>query len=76
MAYGLGMNTESTIEASIARSVSHTEIVKIAVKGIAVALTEVNMHSEEYDHTTANEGEDVWGTVANGTEFRLLLVKA
>lgn len=70
------MKTESTIEAAIARSISHNEIVKVDVTDIATALTEVNMHAEQYDHTDANEGEDVWGNVENGHEFRLLLVKA
>lgn len=70
------MTTEATIKDAITRSVSHNEIVKVTVKDIPAALAEVNAHSEDYDHTDANEGEDVWGSVESGAEFRLLLVTA
>lgn len=68
------MNTQSTIEAAIARSISHTEIVKVAVEDLAVALAEVNALADEYDHADVNVGEDVWGKSEDGSEFRLLLV--
>lgn len=70
------MTTATDIKSAIARSVSHTEIVKVEVAEIATALAEVNAHCEDYDHTDANEGEDVWGTTEGSSEFRLLLVAA
>ena len=69
------MTSENNIASAIARSVSHTEIVRVEVAEIVAALAEVNAHCEEYDHTDANEGEDVWGNTESG-EFRLLLVLA
>lgn len=58
---------------AIRRSVSHTEIVRVTVGDVAAALAEVSAQCEDYDHTDANDGEDVWGTTEDGSEFRLLL---
>ena len=70
------MTSENNIASAIARSVSHTESVRVEVAEIAAALSEVNAHCEDYDHTDANDGEDVWGTTEDGSEFRLMLVLA
>lgn len=64
----------NTIKDAIARSTSHTEIVRVtfADGDIDDALAEVNALAEDYDHTTENDGdEDVWGTAENGNEFRI-----
>jgi hypothetical protein len=61
------------IKSAIARSVSHNEIVCVTVPEIAAALAEINAACEDYEHTDATEGEDVWGTTETG-EFRLMLV--
>lgn len=64
----------TTIKDAIARSISHTEIVRVtfADGDIDDALAEVNALAEDYDHTTENDGdEDVWGTTENGNEFRI-----
>lgn len=69
------MTTEATIRDAIARSISHTETVAVTVtaKDIAEALSEVNVHAEEYDHAEENDGSyDVWGET-DGGEFRLRL---
>jgi hypothetical protein len=63
----------SNIQSAIARSVSYNEIVRVTVPDIADALAEINAHCEDYEHTDANEGEDVWGTTEHG-EFRLMLI--
>ena len=68
------MTTENTIASAIARSVSHNEIVRVDVSDISAALAEVYAACEDYDHTDANEGEDVWGKTESGDEFRLLLI--
>jgi cyclic pyranopterin phosphate synthase len=61
------------IEEAITRSISHTEIVRVTFSGgIADALSEVNAIVEDYDNATENNGdEDVWGTMENGSEFRI-----
>lgn len=72
------MTTESTIADAIARSISHTEIVRVTFSGgdIADALSEVNALADEY--TTENNGEeDVWGIDSkNSAEFRIRIAIA
>ena len=74
------MTTESTIKDAITRSISHTEIVavKVVAKDIAEALSEVNVHSEEYDHAQENDGSwDVWGIDSERmAEFRIRITLA
>lgn len=73
------MTTEATIKDAIARSISHTEVVRVIFSGgdIADALSEVNAIAEDYDNTTENDGdEDVWGTMENGDEFRIRIALA
>lgn len=79
------MTTESTIKDAIARSVSHTEIVRVEVtwptdsrsaeETILDWLDKVE-GTDAVDCTQENDGSyDVWGTV-NGDDFRLRLVTA
>lgn len=76
------MTTATDIKSAIARSVSHTEIVKVVVAEIPAALAEVNAHCEDCDSSDENKTEDgrkqedAWGTTEDGSEFRLLLVEA
>jgi hypothetical protein len=74
------MNTE--IKSAIARSISHNEIVRVIVADIPTALAEVNTACEDFDHAEENPGEngerreDVWGTIEDGSEFRLRVIAA
>jgi len=74
------MNTE--IKSAIARSISHTEIVRVNVSGKAAqteALNDVSRLEEvaECDYANENDGSlDVWGTTADGSEFRLRVIAA
>lgn len=71
------MTTESTIAEAIARSISHTEIVRVYAADIDAAVTEVAIAADEYDTAEENDGSlDVWGTTDEGDDFRLRLVKA
>lgn len=68
------MTTASTIKEAIERSISHTEVVAVEVtaQDIAEALSEVNVHAEDYDHAQENDGSyDVWGTSEEGDDFRI-----
>ena len=67
------MKTENNIASAIARSVSHTEIVRVTVTDVFAALADVADLAAEYDHTDSNAGEDVWGTTKDGSAFRLTL---
>lgn len=68
------MSTEKDIKSAIDRSVSNTETVRVTVADIPAALADIYSYVEDYDSTATNEGEDVWGTTEDGSEFRLLLV--
>lgn len=75
------MKTESNIAEAIARSVSHTEIVRVVVPDIEAAIDEAEGITCECESTSENPGgeserrEDVWGLDRYGNEFRLLLIQ-
>ena len=65
------MTTETNIESAIARSISHTEIVRVNVSDIRAALDAVRVISDECDYARENDGSlDVWGLL-NGSDFRI-----
>lgn len=72
------MNNE--IKSAIARSISHTEIVRVTVADKAAqieALEDVGRLEEvaESDYVRENDDSiDVWGTTEDGKEFRLRIV--
>jgi hypothetical protein len=68
------------IKSAIARSISHTEIVRVNVTGKAAqteALEDVSRLDEvaECDYAKENDGSlDVWGTTEDGSEFRIRII--
>ena len=65
------MTTETNIESAIARSISHTEIVRVSVSDIQFARAAVGLIADECDDAREDDGSlDVWG-VRNGSEFRI-----
>ena len=72
------MNTE--IKSAIARSISHTEIVRVTVADTAAQTESLeNVSRLEVvagcDYAIENDGSlDVWGTTEDGSEFRIRII--
>jgi hypothetical protein len=76
------MNTQRTVDGAIARSISHDEIVTVHVGPedtmhkalIALVTGDPENGSANYDWTAVSRTEwDVWGTTADGEEWRVTL---